>query len=177
VKTICLALEPAFSSGSSTEGAGRRMDRERHEERETSTSDEVALLHEGDGGDLAVRPTGDLCSTIARRIPRIGTRRPVDCPAGARTSDYLDPAARARALQADEVDPEVTSRAGRTAGSRDRVRRLGRDDGDDRLGRTTAPEFTLPAPRPRAAAALTASPITDEHRADRRDRPLLDEGS
>ncbi len=94
------------------------------------------------------------CSTIARRIPRIGTRRP--SPDRPRTRGRPTPGSarpgRCR-VDADELDAELPRELPHGRRGPHGVDRLGRDDRDERL-RPALRRLGCPAARPRGGAAL-----------------------
>ena len=115
------------------------------------------------------------CSTIARRIPRIGTRRPSPDPAAdARTSDsWIRPPGPVR-VDADEVDAELSRQLPHGRRGPHGVDRLGRDDGDERLRRGVRAGV---APLDRAEQLLSLLADHDEHGPDGRDLRLPRRGS
>ena len=97
------------------------------------------------------------CSTIARRMPRTGTRRPLGLRRGGADVGLDDPPAGAAALQPDELDAERRRELPHRGSRAHRRRRVGRDDRDERLGgllRRLAPDSTA------RRSCSPSSPIT-----------------
>ena len=106
-------------------------------------------------------------------MPLIGTRRPSPVPTRRTDVGLLDPAARAGTGEPDELDAELLREPADGRRRTDGLRRLGRDDRDDRLGAGDVGARVAPLDGAEQLLALLAD--HHEHGPDGRNLAFRDE--